>query len=91
MRLSAISILLGMTAALAPSFAFSVELPSAETESSKSIQGFASSNPDCADFTDQCITCSQQSGELVCSTPKIACIQKELTCTRSRLPDAEQK
>lgn len=87
MRLSAISILLGMTAALAPSSAFSVELPSAEVESSQSIQDFASSNPDCFDFTDQCIVCTQENGTLVCSTPRIACVRDKLRCTRQAKQD----
>lgn len=74
-----------------PSIAFPDETNKAPTSERVSFKAFASSNPDCMDFTDQCTTCSQQSGELVCSTPKIACIQKELSCTRSRKPDAEKK
>ncbi len=67
------------------------ELIKAEVNASISLQEFVQVHPDCVDFTDQCTTCSQQSGELVCSTPKIACIQKELSCTRSRKLDAMKK
>jgi hypothetical protein len=45
------------------------------------LEDYASAHSECADFTDQCTVCSQVSGELVCSTPKIACIKKEITCT----------
>lgn len=34
--------------------------------------------PDCVDFSDQCIVCSQKSGKLICSTPKIVCITKRV-------------
>jgi len=67
------------------------ELTQAKANASISLQEFVQAHPDCMDFTDQCSICSQQSGELVCSTPKIACIQKELSCTRSRAPDADEK
>lgn len=78
-----------MVTQMSPSVA--AGLTKAEANASISLQEFVQANPDCIDFTDQCSICSQQSGELVCSTPKIACIQKELSCTRSHKPDAEEK
>lgn len=91
MRFATALILVTMTAAFAPSSAFSDGPESQLSESVNSIKAFVLANPNCIDFTDQCRVCTQESGELVCSTPKIACIQKELSCTRSRLSEAEQK
>ncbi len=40
-----------------------------------------SENKTCTAIDDGCITCSLGGRELVCSTPRIACIPHELKCT----------
>lgn len=90
MRKTVVLIMAGMTVALAPSSAVSDEPASGRSKDSQSFQGFANSNPDCMDFTDQCTVCSQQSGALVCSTPKIACIKRELQCTKIKAESVEK-
>lgn len=82
MRKTAVLIMVAMTVALAPSSAFSDEPASGRAKDGQSLQGFANSNPDCMDFTDQCTVCTQEGGALVCSTPKIACVKGKLQCTR---------
>lgn len=90
MRLMTVLILTTTMSASAPSSAYSDEPSSDGSESAQTIQGFAQTNPTCVDFTDQCSICSQESGELVCSTPKIACIKRELQCTKLRAVSVEK-
>lgn len=40
-----------------------------------------SENKTCISIDNGCITCAVNGGELVCSTPRIACIAHEFKCT----------
>ncbi len=52
----------------------------------KTLGDFMKANSKCVDFDDGCSICSLRSGELVCSTPRIACIRGERICAAVR-PD----
>lgn len=44
----------------------------------KSVQGWGGANPDCAEWSDACVTCTKDG----CSTPGIACTPKKTACRR---------
>lgn len=50
---------------------------------SKSLNDLLLANPDCRQFNDGCSICRIEDGKPMCSTPGIACIQKQWICVIS--------
>ena len=53
----------------------------------KAVDQFLEKNKACIAIDDGCINCAVNGGDLVCSTPRIACIPRELNCTLTLKPD----
>lgn len=53
----------------------------------KAVDQFLEKNKACIAIDDGCINCAVNGGDLVCSTPRIACIPRELNCTLTLKPE----
>ncbi|WP_454623533.1 hypothetical protein [Brucella anthropi] len=53
----------------------------------KAVDQFLEKNKACIAIDDGCITCAVNGSELVCSTPRIACVPRELDCTLALKPN----
>lgn len=62
------------------------EAPEAQIPASeKPTITFGADKADCLEWSDGCVTCRKQAdGEAACSTPGIACLPTEPSCTRLR-------
>jgi hypothetical protein len=57
--------------------------PANTTQPAKSAGPFAAPSATCQEWTDGCRTCQRQpTGEAACSNVGIACVSKELKCTK---------
>ena len=55
-----------------------IDLPAEIQAEQKSVQAWGRANPNCAEWSDACVTCTKEG----CSTPGIACTPKETACRR---------
>ena len=83
LELSMLAFLLG--AAEAP-----VPLEPEGASLSKTVERILRENKACIAIDDGCITCAVNGAELVCSTPRITCIPRELECTLSFKSDDDE-
>jgi hypothetical protein len=48
-----------------------------------SVLAYGAAHPECLEWTDACRTCMRSpDGGVGCSTPGIACVQKEIVCKK---------
>jgi len=71
-------------AAPATALAQAPELAPAPAPEVKHVLAFGRDNPDCLEWTDECVVCKRRGEETACSTPGVACLAREPRCTRAR-------
>ena len=79
-------VLLAFCLAAAPSLADAPKIEPSPAEQ-RAVQKFGVDHPDCIDWTDGCIICTQKR----CSTPGIACTPREPVCTAQAAPPEAPK
>jgi hypothetical protein len=80
------SLVLAFSLAAAPALADAPKVAPAPAEP-RAVQKFGVDHPDCIDWTDGCVICTQKS----CSTPGIACTPGEPVCTAQAAPPEAPK
>ncbi len=86
MMFQSISMLMTLLIVGAREEANSTEQPS-NFKAPKAVDQFLEKNKACIAIDDGCINCAVNGGDLVCSTPRIACIPRKLNCTLTLKPD----
>ena len=65
--------------------AFADEEAAAKVPSDVSVLAYGASHPECLEWTDSCRICARSpDGRVGCSTPGIACQQKEIVCKKEK-------
>ena len=81
MNISRLCLLAGALALSGPAFADPAS--SDHVPSDVSVLAYGAAHPQCLEWTDHCRICMRSpDGRVDCSTPAIACVQKEIECKK---------